>query len=133
MSTTTENLADLTVAELRERAKGLGLEPGDVEPREAAGDEPIKSDWIRAIRQKELTTFRYATFENPRTGNQVTKRVTTEGKLSASNQEATGLTHVDEWAEVRARNRPHALARIEAGDGRRFRRNGDGTVEEVES
>lgn len=43
----------LTVKELRERAKELGLSYSDVDPLEAGGDTPVKADWLRAVRLAE--------------------------------------------------------------------------------
>lgn len=140
MSTATEqDLNEMTVDELRDRAAELGVDPDEVEAT-GAGGKKVKADWIRAVEEaeaaaegEELKNFRFASFENPKTGRQVTKRVSTTGKLSPGNQEATGIEYVEEFHLVRATDRPDALAKIEAGRGTLFRRNGNGEVQEVTS
>lgn len=92
--------------------------------------ETLEEDRKAASNGDGSKVLRFATFENPETGNEVTKRVTKDGKLSPANQEATGLEYVDEWHEVRAPDRPSALDRIEAGQATKYVRE-DGEVRKV--
>ena len=46
---TTRPPEEMTLAELKARAKELGIESSQVEPIEATGEVPVKADWLREV------------------------------------------------------------------------------------
>lgn len=56
---TTRPPEEMTLAELKARAKELGIESSQVEPIEATGEVPVKADWLREVLRAEESPMNF--------------------------------------------------------------------------